>query len=85
MWSLAWPWALIALPLPWIARALLPEARGLLQAGLMLFDGIGDQYVFQSTAFLTDFQFAVAVGFFKPQLQISMKIMLGGIAEVQFL
>ena len=23
MWSLAWPWALAALPLPWIARLLL--------------------------------------------------------------
>ena len=34
MWSLAWPWALLALPLPWIVRALLPEARGLSQAGL---------------------------------------------------
>lgn len=34
MWSLAWPWALLALPLPWIVRALLPEAQGLSQAGL---------------------------------------------------
>ncbi len=34
MWSLAWPWVLLALPLPLILRALLPEARGLLQAGL---------------------------------------------------
>ena len=34
MWSLAWPWALLALPLPLIARALLPEARGLAEAGL---------------------------------------------------
>lgn len=34
MWSLAWPWVLLALPLPLIVRALLPEARGLLQAGL---------------------------------------------------
>jgi Ca-activated chloride channel family protein len=34
MWSLAWPWALLALPLPLIVRALLPEARGLSQAGL---------------------------------------------------
>lgn len=34
MWSLAWPWVLLALPLPWIMRALLPEARGLSQAGL---------------------------------------------------
>jgi Ca-activated chloride channel family protein len=34
MWSLAWPWVLLALPLPWIMRALLPEARGLAEAGL---------------------------------------------------
>ncbi len=34
MWSLAWPWALLALPLPWIVRRLLPQARGLSQAGL---------------------------------------------------
>jgi len=34
MWSLAWPWALIALPLPFLARKLLPEARGLSEAGL---------------------------------------------------
>jgi Ca-activated chloride channel family protein len=34
MWSLAWPWALLALPLPWLARQLLPEARGLSEAGL---------------------------------------------------
>ena len=29
MWSLAWPWALAALPLPLLLRKLLPEARGL--------------------------------------------------------
>ena len=34
MWSLAWPWALVALPLPLLARMLLPEARGLAEAGL---------------------------------------------------
>ncbi len=34
MWSLAWPWALLALPLPWLMRRLLPEARGLSEAGL---------------------------------------------------
>jgi len=34
MWSLAWPWVLLALPMPWIVRVLLPEARGLSQAGL---------------------------------------------------
>jgi len=34
MWSLAWPWALIALPLPLLARRLLPEALGLSEAGL---------------------------------------------------
>ena len=34
MWSLAWPWALIALPLPLIIRHLLPEAKGLSEAGL---------------------------------------------------
>lgn len=34
MWSLAWPWALLALPLPLIIRHLLPEAKGLSEAGL---------------------------------------------------
>lgn len=34
MWSLAWPWALIALPLPLIFRSLLPAAKGLSEAGL---------------------------------------------------
>jgi len=34
MWSLAWPWVLLALPLSWLARLLLPEARGLSEAGL---------------------------------------------------
>ena len=34
MWSLAWPWALLTLPLPLIIRYLLPEARGLSEAGL---------------------------------------------------
>jgi Ca-activated chloride channel family protein len=34
MWSLAWPWAIIALPLPLIFRYLLPEAKGLSEAGL---------------------------------------------------
>jgi Ca-activated chloride channel family protein len=34
MWSLAWPWALAALPLPFVMRYLLPEARELSEAGL---------------------------------------------------
>ena len=34
MWSLAWPWALVALPLPLLLRHFLPEARGLSEAGL---------------------------------------------------
>lgn len=34
MWSLAWPWVLLALPLPLIFRHLLPEAKGLSEAGL---------------------------------------------------
>ncbi len=34
MWSLAWPWALIALPLPLIFRRFLPAAKGLSEAGL---------------------------------------------------
>ncbi|MEL7185742.1 MAG: VWA domain-containing protein [Pseudomonadota bacterium] len=34
MWSLAWPWALAALPLPYIVRRLLPEAKGFSEAGL---------------------------------------------------
>ena len=34
MWSLAWPWALLALPLPSLVNRLLPEAVGLSEAGL---------------------------------------------------
>jgi len=34
MLTLAWPWALAALPLPLLLRALLPEARGIDEAGL---------------------------------------------------
>ena len=34
MWSLDWPWALLALPLPLIIRYLLPEAKGMSEAGL---------------------------------------------------
>ena len=34
MWSLAWPWALLALPLPFLARKLLPESSQLQDAGL---------------------------------------------------
>jgi Ca-activated chloride channel family protein len=34
MWSLAWPWVLTALVLPLIVRRLLPEAKGLSEAGL---------------------------------------------------
>ena len=34
MWSLAWPWVLLALPLPIILRRLLSEATGLSEAGL---------------------------------------------------
>ena len=34
MWSLAWPWVLLALPLPWLVRVLFPPAQGLSQAGL---------------------------------------------------
>jgi Ca-activated chloride channel family protein len=34
MWSLAWPWVLLALPLPFIARRLLSESPSLQDAGL---------------------------------------------------
>ena len=34
MWSLAWPWALLALPLPLIMRKLLSESASLQDAGL---------------------------------------------------
>ena len=34
MWSLAWPWMLLALPLPFLARALLPRAGEAREAGL---------------------------------------------------
>jgi Ca-activated chloride channel family protein len=38
MWSLAWPWALLALPLPFIARKLLAESPSLQDAGLKVPD-----------------------------------------------
>ena len=34
MWSLAWPWALLALPLPFVLRKLLPQSTRLQDAGL---------------------------------------------------
>jgi len=34
MWSLAWPWALLALPLPFIARRLMSESPTMQDAGL---------------------------------------------------
>ena len=34
MWSLAWPWVLLALPLPLLVRYVLPEAKGMSEAGL---------------------------------------------------
>jgi Ca-activated chloride channel family protein len=34
MWSLAWPWALVALPLPLLVRKLLPESASVQDAGL---------------------------------------------------
>jgi len=36
MWSLAWPWMLLALPLPLLVRKLLPAAPGGQDAGLMV-------------------------------------------------
>jgi Ca-activated chloride channel family protein len=48
MLTLAWPWVLLALPLPFVARALLPEARRLQEAGLLVpsfsgFEMLGDR------------------------------------------
>ena len=34
MWTLAWPWMLLALPLPWLVRRLLPPATAAQEAGL---------------------------------------------------
>ena len=63
MWSLAWPWALLALPLPWLMRALLPEARGLSEAGLRVpslsdFDMLRDR---SDVEHLRNWRFWVAV------------------------
>jgi Ca-activated chloride channel family protein len=41
MLSLAWPWVLLALPLPFIVRALLPEANQLQEAGLRVPSFVG--------------------------------------------
>ena len=48
MFSLAWPWMLLALPLPFIFRKLLPEANRLQEAGLRVpsfagFDVLADR------------------------------------------
>ena len=63
MWSLAWPWALLTLPLPWLMRALLPEARGLSEAGLRVpslsdFDMLRDR---SDVEHLRNWRFWVAV------------------------
>jgi len=43
MWSLAWPWALLALPIPLLINRLLPESTDLQDAGLRVpsFAGFG--------------------------------------------
>src|SRR5690606_2971233 len=38
MWSLAWPWMLLALPLPWLVRRFLPAARRKREAALRVPD-----------------------------------------------
>ncbi|HSG59140.1 MAG TPA: VWA domain-containing protein [Woeseiaceae bacterium] len=48
MWSLAWPWALLALPLPWLVWKLVPESTRLQDAGLRVpslgaFEMLGDR------------------------------------------
>ena len=48
MFSLAWPWMLLALPLPFVLRTLLPEANQLQEAGLRVpsfagFDVLSDR------------------------------------------
>jgi Ca-activated chloride channel family protein len=63
MWSLAWPWVLLVLPLPWILRALLPEARGMTEAGLRVptlssFESLRDR---SGTEQLLNWRFWVAV------------------------
>lgn len=63
MWSLAWPWVLLALPLPWLLRALLPEARGLSEAGLRVpnlhrFETLKDR---SGTEQLTNWRFWLAL------------------------
>jgi Ca-activated chloride channel family protein len=48
MWSLAWPWALLVLPLPWLVWKLVPESTRLQDAGLRVpslraFESLGDR------------------------------------------
>jgi Ca-activated chloride channel family protein len=48
MWSLAWPWVLLALPLPWLVWKFVPESARLQDAGLRVpslaaFDVLGDR------------------------------------------
>ncbi|MGB5164354.1 MAG: VWA domain-containing protein [Woeseiaceae bacterium] len=63
MWSLAWPWALLALPLPLIARALLPAARSMQDAGLKVpsLDGFSMLSDRSQTEHLLNWRFWVAV------------------------
>ena len=63
MWSLAWPWALLALPLPWLLRRLLPAARAPSEAGLRVpnlsrFETLRDR---SSVERMLDWRFWVAV------------------------
>ena len=63
MFSFAWPWALLALPLPFVVRRLLPEASGLQEAGLRV-PGL-DRYAMltgrTSTEQLLNWRFWIAV------------------------
>jgi Ca-activated chloride channel family protein len=48
MWSLAWPWMLLALPLPWLVRRFMPAARRQREAALRVpdlhaFDALADR------------------------------------------
>ena len=63
MWSLEWPWALLALPLPLLMRILLPAETGLREAGLKVpslarFEELGAR---RDAAQLFRWQFWVAV------------------------
>ena len=63
MWSLAWPWLLLTLPLPWIVRALMPPVLNPQDAGLRVpsFQGFSMLVDRSETEQLLNWRAAIAI------------------------